>query len=69
MKTNNPKTANQEKFEAVINIGIEMGVFEDHLMNEDGFDEYTTTAQAIRKALEAAYDAGVTAAINSLRGA
>lgn len=51
----------QAKEEAVIRIGIEMDIFEKHLRNTGGCDQYTTTAQAFRQALEIAYDAGVTA--------
>lgn len=51
----------QAKEEAVIRIGMEMDMFEEHLRNTGGCDQYTTTAQAFRQALEMAYDAGVTA--------
>lgn len=50
------------KEEAIIKIGIEMEYFEEHLRNTGGCDQYTTTAQAFREALEMAYDAGFKAA-------
>ena len=50
--------AEKAKEEAVIQIGIEMDFFEEHLRNTGGCDQYNTTAQAFRKALEMAYDAG-----------
>ena len=46
------------KLDAVISIGMEMDIFEEHLRNTGGCDQYTTTAQAFRQALEMAYDAG-----------
>ena len=50
------------KLDAVIRIGIEMDMLEEHLYNTGGCDMYTITAQAFRQALEMAYDAGFKAA-------
>ena len=55
--TDTPKNKEQ----AIIQIGIEMDYFEEHLRNIGGHDQYTTTAQAFRQALEKAYDAGIKA--------
>ena len=46
------------KLDAVIRIGMEMDMSEEHLRNTGGCDMYTTTAQAFRQGLEMAYDAG-----------
>ena len=56
--------AEKAKEEAIIKIGIEMEYFEEHLRNTDGCDQYTTTAQAFREALELAYDAGFKAQLS-----
>ncbi len=53
--------AEKAKEEAVIQIGMDMDFFEEHLRNTGGCDQYTTTAQAFRQALERAYDAGMKA--------